>query len=455
MNNKEQLGSRLGFILLSAGCAIGLGNVWKFPYITGQNGGGVFLILYIIMLVLFGIPILTMEFSIGRASQRAPVKMYDDLEPKGSKWHLHGVFCMIGCIILMMYYGVVAGWIIRYFIKFLAGDFVSASTKEITAEFGTMLASPAINVGYMLIVVLIGFSVCAIGIQKGLERITKYMMLALLAIMVILAVNSFFMEGGKEGLKFFLLPDWKRTSEIGFANVLIDALNQAFFTLSIGMGSMAVLGSYMNKERSLFGESITIAALDTFVAVTAGLIMFPACFAYGIDVDSGPNLLFITMPNVFANMGLGRLWGSLFFMFMSFAALSTSFAVYENVLANFIEVTGMKRRMACLVCGIGMFILSIPCALGFNVWSDFKPFGENTGILDLEDFAVSNIILPLGAIIFALFCTLRYGWGWKNFLTEANSGTGLKFPSFLKPYCTFFLPLILIIIFITGLITVF
>ena len=455
MEKREKLGSRLGFILLSAGCAIGLGNVWKFPYITGQYGGGVFLILYFIMLIMFGIPVMTMEFAIGRASQKAPVRMYDDLEPKGSKWHIHGVVGMIGCIMLMMYYAVVAGWILRYFVKFLSGSFTNATPDMIGEEFGAMLSSPSINVGYLAVVVLISFTVLAIGLQSGLERITKYMMGALLLIMIVLAINSFTMPGSREGLSFFLLPDFNRTREIGFTNVLMGALNQAFFTLSIGIGSMAVFGSYINKERSLLGESVNITILDTFVAITAGLIMFPACFSYNIDVNAGPSLLFITMPNVFANMSLGRLWGTLFFLFMSFAALSTAFAVYENVIANVSELTGLNRKKTCLICAIGMFILALPCALGFNIWSGFMPFGEGTGVLDLEDFVVSNLLLPIGAIVYVVFCSVRYGWGWDNFINEANAGKGLKMPNWLKNYMKFFVPVVLFLILIVGLVGFF
>ncbi len=448
---REKLGSRLGFILLSAGCAIGLGNVWKFPYMAGQYGGGVFLIIYFLMLIMFGIPVMTMEFAIGRASQKAPVKMFDELEPKGSKWHIHGFVGMIGCILLMMYYAVVAGWIIRYFVKFLAGDFAGATPDMIEAEFGAMLSSPSVNIGFLAVVVVISFVVCAIGLQGGLERITKYMMAALLILMLILAVNSFTMTGSREGLKFFLLPDINRTREIGFGNVLMGALNQAFFTLSIGIGAMAVFGSYIDKDRRLLGESVNVTILDTLVAMTAGLIMFPACFSYGIDVTAGPSLLFITMPNVFANMALGRLWGTLFFLFMSFAALSTAFAVYENVIANFMELTGINRKKTCVICGIAMFLLAIPCALGFNVWSGFMPLGEGTGVLDLEDFIVSNLLLPAGAIIYVLFCTIRYGWGWDNFTKEANSGEGLAMPLWLKNYMKFFVPVVLLIILIVGL----
>ena len=453
--SNEKLGSRLGFIFLSAGCAIGLGNVWKFPYMTGQYGGGVFLILYFLMLIMFGIPIMTMELSIGRAAQKAPVRMYDDLEPKGSKWHIHGYVGMFGCALLMMYYAVVAGWIIRYFVRFVSGGFTGATPDMIGEEFGAMLSSPGINIGYAAVVVIISFSVCALGIQTGLENITKYMMGALLAIMAILMIKSFTMPGAGEGLSFFLLPDLARTKEIGFGNVLMGALNQAFFTLSIGIGAMAVLGSYIKRDRALFGESIYITVLDTLVAVTAGLIMFPACFSYGIEVNAGPALLFITMPNVFANMTLGRLWGSLFFLFMSFAALSTAFAVYENVIANFIELSGISRKKSCLICGIVMFLLTIPCALGFNTWSGFTPFGEGTGVLDLEDFIVSNLLLPIGAIIYVLFCTSKLGWGWDNFLKESNAGIGLGMPTWLKYYMKYFVPLVLLLILVVGLINFF
>ena len=453
--SREKLGSRLGFILLSAGCAIGLGNVWKFPYITGQNGGGVFLIFYILMLVMFGIPVMTMEFAIGRASQKAPVKMYDGIEPKGSKWHLHGIPCMLGCILLMMYYSVIAGWIINYFVKFVKGDFVGATAEAVGASFDGLLGDPKTIIIYLAIVVILGFGVCAIGLQKGLEKITKYMMIALLLIMLVLAVKAFTMPGSKEGLSFYLIPDWGRTKDIGIARVVMGALNQAFFTLSIGIGSMAIFGSYIGKDRSLLGESVNITLLDTFVAVTAGLIVFPACFSYGIDVNAGPGLLFVTMPNVFANMPLGRLWGSLFFLFMSFAALSTVFAVYENILANFMEVTDWSRKKACLICGIGMFILAVPCALGFNVWSGFTPFGEGTNVLDLEDFIVSNLLLPVGGIIYVIFCTSRYGWGWKNFTDEANAGEGLKTPLWLKNYMKYFVPVVLAAILIIGLIDFF
>lgn len=451
----EHSGSRLGFILLSAGCAIGLGNVWKFPYVTGQNGGGIFLILYIIMLIMFGIPVMTAEFAIGRASQTPPITMYKELEPKASKWHLHGIPCMVGCILLMMYYSVIAGWILEYFIKFVKGDFVAASTDIINQEYNLMLASPVSMTAALAVVVVLGFGVCAIGLQNGLERITKYMMAMLLGIMIVLVIKAFTMPGVKEGLRFFIYPDIEQTKQIGIANVVLAALNQAFFTLSVGIGAMAIFGSYIDKDRSLLGETVNITILDTFVAVTAGLIMFPACFSYGIDVNAGPGLLFITMPNVFANMAGGRLWGALFFLFMSFAALSTAFAVYENIIANVMELTGWNRKLTCLISGIGMFILSLPCALGFNKWSDVSILGHGTNIQDFEDFIVSNLLLPVGAIVFMLFCTLKCGWGWDNFIDEVNSGAGIKLPRVLKNYCKFFVPIVLFVIMIIGLVTYF
>ncbi|HAG70201.1 MAG TPA: sodium-dependent transporter [Lachnospiraceae bacterium] len=451
MKRREKLSSRLGFILLSAGCAIGLGNVWKFPYVAGQYGGGVFLILYFIMLIFFGIPIMTMEFAIGRAAQKAPVRMYDDLEPKGTKWHIHGYVGLFGCILLMMYYPVVAGWIVRYFIMYLCGSLEGVVPDTAGAEFEAMLASPFINIFYTAIVVAISFAVCAMGLQKGLERITKYLMAALLLIMVVLAINSFTLEGSREGLKFFLFPDIDRAREIGFTRVIMGALNQAFFTLSVGVGSMAVFGSYIGRERSLFGESMSVTLLDTFVAVTAGLIMFPACFSYGIDVNTGPALLFITMPGVFSNMSCGRLWGALFFLFMAFAAFTTAFGVFEGIIANFMELTGFTRKKICLICGIGMFILALPCALGFNVLSGITPFGEGTFILDLEDFIESNLILPTGALVYVCFCTAKIGWGWDSFIREANQGEGIKMPVWLKNYMKYFVPLLLILVIVFGI----
>lgn len=449
---RERLGSRLGFILLSAGCAIGIGNVWKFPYITGQYGGGAFVLLYLFFLICFGVPVMAMEFALGRASRKSPVKLYDSLEPKGSFWHIHGYFAFAGNVILMMFYTTVAGWMLKYFVDMGRGVFVGADTEGVAQIFTQMLADPVSMVFYMGVVVLIGFGVCAIGLQKGLEKITKVMMMALFAIMVVLAVNSVFLKGAAEGIRFYLVPDIGEIQRVGILKVMVAAMNQAFFTLSLGIGAMAIFGSYIGNERSLLGEAVNIAFLDTFVAVVAGLIIFPACFAYGVEAGSGPSLVFITLPNIFNHMPLGRLWGSLFFLFMSFAALSTVFAVFENIIACLMDLFGINRRQACIVGVIGIFILSLPCALGFNVLSFIQPLGEGSGILDLEDFLVSNILLPLGSLIYLLFCVSRHGWGWDAYITEVNKGTGLKVQNFMRPYMTFVVPVLILVIFIMGLI---
>lgn len=448
---RERLGSRLGFILLSAGCAIGIGNVWKFPYMVGQNGGGAFVLVYLVCLILVGVPVMTMEFAMGRASQKSSATMYKTLEPKGSKWHLHGYITLLGCYLLMMFYTTVAAWMLQYFVDTARGVFVGADKAGVEALFSGMQANPKSMILYMLIVVLIGFGVCSFGVQKGLERITKIMMLALLGIMVILAINSIFMEGGKEGLSFYLLPDLNKMKEIGVGNVIVNAMNQAFFTLSLGMGAMAIFGSYIGKERALMGEAVNVALLDTFVAFTSGLIIFPACFAFHVAPNSGPGLIFVTLPNIFNHMAGGRIWGSLFFVFMSFAALSTVLAVFEQLLSCTMELFGWSRKKACLINGIAMFVLSLPCILGFNVWKSFAPLGEGTNIMDLEDFLVSNILLPLGSLIFVLFCTIRYGWGWDKFMEEANEGKGLKVAKWMRPYMTFVLPVIIMVIFLIGL----
>ncbi len=448
---RERLGSRLGFILLSAGCAIGIGNVWKFPYMVGQNGGGAFVLVYLICLVLIGVPVMTMEFAMGRASQKSSATMYKVLEPKGSKWHLHGFVTLAGCYLLMMFYTTVAAWMLQYFVDTARGVFVGADRVGVALLYEGMKADAGTMIFYMLVVVLIGFGVCSFGVQKGLERITKIMMLALLAIMVVLAVNSIFMDGGKEGLSFYLLPDLNKMQEIGVGNVIVSAMNQAFFTLSLGMGAMAIFGSYIGKERALMGEAVNVALLDTFVAFTSGLIIFPACFAFNVAPDSGPGLIFVTLPNIFNHMAGGRVWGSLFFVFMSFAALSTVLAVFEQLLSCTMELFGWSRKKACLINGVAMIVLSLPCILGFNVWKDFAPLGENTNIMDLEDFLVSNILLPVGSLIFVLFCTIRYGWGWNKFMEEANEGKGLKVAKWMRPYMTFILPVIIMIIFLIGL----
>jgi NSS family neurotransmitter:Na+ symporter len=448
---REHLGSRLGFILLSAGCAIGIGNVWKFPYITGQYGGGIFVLIYLFFLAVMGIPIMTMEFSVGRAAQKSPAAMYKELEKPGQKWHFHGYAALIANYILMMFYTTVAGWMLSYFVKTAMGAFVGLHTDGVAEVFSQMLGSPVSMIIFTSITTVVGFLVCGGGVQKGLERITKWMMLALLAIMVILAVNSIFMDGGSEGLKFYLIPSIERMKETGIGNVIVAAMNQAFFTLSLGIGSMAIFGSYIGKDRALMGESVNVAVLDTFVAFVSGLIIFPACSAYNVEVSSGPSLIFITLPNIFNQMPLGRLWGSLFFIFLSFAALSTVFAVFELIIACCCDLFGWSRKKSCVINCLLMLVLSLPCILGFNILSGIMPFGEGSSIMDLEDFAVSNIMLPLGSLIFVLFCVSRYGWGWKNFINEANTGKGIKVKNWMKVYMTYVLPVLIVVFFVIGI----
>ena len=426
---RESLGSRLGFILISAGCAIGIGNVWKFPYLCGQNGGGLFVLIYLFFLLILGLPAMTMEFAMGRAAQKSPVKMYDELEPAGSKWHLHGLVCMAGNYLLMMYYTTVAGWMVQYFFKTAAGRFTGLDADQVGTSFTNGLASPALQVGCMAVVVILGFWVNSQGLQNGLEKVTKVMMLALLVIMVILAINSIFLPGAGEGLKFYLLPSAARAREIGIFNVIASAMNQAFFTLSIGVGSMAIFGSYIGRDQALMGESVNVIILDTFVAICSGLIIFPACFAYGVQPDSGPGLIF----------------------FMTFAAFSTVLAVFENIMAMCMDMFGWSRRKSGFVNTILMLVLATPCALGFNVLSSVQLLGEGSSILDFEDLIVSNYILPIGAFIMVLFCTSRFGWGWKNFVKEADQGEGLKVMNWMRPYCTYVLPLIVILVFILGI----
>ncbi len=452
---RERLKSRLGFILLSAGCAIGIGNVWKFPYIAGQYGGGLFVLIYLFFLVVLGIPVMTMEFSLGRASQKSPARMYHKLAPSDKKWRIHGYAAVVGNYILMMFYTTVGGLMIKYFVDTISGKMIGLNENGVKMHYDNVVANPNVLVFYMAITVVVGFIVCSFSLQKGLERVTKYMMIALLAIMIILAINSIFMKGGQEGLKFYLVPNFELMNKAGLINIIVAAMNQSFFTLSLGMGAMAVFGSYIGKERSLMGESIYIASLDTFVAFTAGLIIFPACFTYDVPVNSGPELIFITLPNIFNNMSLGRLWGGLFFLFMSFAALSTVFAVFENIISCFMDITGINRKKSCLINGILMFILSLPCALGFNLLSGFKPFGGNSTIMDLEDFIVNNILLPLGSFAFVLFCTHKEGWGFKNFKEEANKGKGVKVQNWMRIYMTYVLPAIILLLFIVGIINFF
>lgn len=448
---REKLASRLGFILLSAGCAIGLGNVWKFPYMTGQYGGGIFVLIYIFFLAALGIPAMTMEFAIGRAAQSSPVRFYKALN-SGKIWHIHGYLAFFGNYLLMMFYTGVAGWMLDYFVKMASGTFNGLSPQEVGAVFGGMLGNPAEIIFYMIVVVFGGFAVCAAGLQNGSERINKFMMMALLLVMLMLVVNSFSVDGGIEGLKFFLLPDVDRFMAIGPAQVVLGALNQAFFTLSIGIGNMAIFGSYIDKDRRLLGESVNVAALDTFVAISAGLIIFPACFAFGIKPDAGPSLIFITLPNVFNHMAWGQFWGALFFVFMSFAAFSTVVGVFENIVSCTKELFGCTRKAACLGNAVLLSVLSAPCMLGFNLWSSFQPFGKGSCVLDLEDFILSNILLPLGALIFVLFCTWKHGWGWDNFTAEANAGKGLKIQAWMRPVMSYIMPVIILVIWIAGFI---
>lgn len=455
---REKLGSRLGFILISAGCAIGIGNVWKFPYVAGQSGGGFFVLLYLIFLVIMGIPVLTMEFSMGRSAQKSPVRMYHALTPEKKIFRAHGYASLVANILLMMFYTSVSGWMIQYFVYMVSGKFnveVENQGQYVSDVFSNTLSSPWILILFVAIVVAVGFLVCSFNMQKGLEKVSKIMMLALLVLIVVLAIHSLTLDGAKEGLKFYLLPDADKVKEIGFFNVVVSAMNQAFFTLSLGIGAMAIFGSFIGKERSLLGEGVNVAVLDTFVAIMSGLIIFPACFTYNIDVDAGPNLIFVTLPRVFMNMPLGSLWGSLFFLFMTFAAMSTIFAVFQNIMSCVQEITGLSKIKTCIICGIGIFALSIPCVLGFNVLAGFKPLGEGTGVLDLEDYIVSNILLPLGSLVVVLFCNHKFGWGFNSFMQEANYGKGLRVKKWMRIYFAYILPFIIGTILIISIISPF
>ncbi len=438
---RERLGSRLSFILLSAGCAIGCGNVWKFPWMTGQFGGGGFVLVYVLCLLLLGLPSMIMEFAIGRAAQASPVKMYQKLEKPGQKWHIHGYFALLGNVALMAFYTVVTGWMIYYFVMFLIG-------KSADLTFVSMITNPVVNVVYLFIAVAVGFLILSFHLQGGLERVTKYMMSALLVLMIILAVHSVMLPGAGEGVAFYLIPDFSKIN----GSVIVGAMNQAFFTLSIGIGSMAIFGSYIGKERTLMGESVNVILLDTFVAITSGLIIFPACFTYGTEVDAGPSLLFNTMATVFNNMSGGRVWGTLFFLFMVFAAFSTELAVFENILAMVRELTGWSRPRGSLFCGIGIFLLSLTTALGYSVLH-FQPFAEGSAWLDFWDFIVSTNLLPLGALIFAVFCCSKKGWGWDAFLKEANTGEGMKVRQWMKPIFQYFVPICVLALYIYGIAT--
>ena len=449
---REHLGSRLGFILLSAGCAIGLGNVYKFPYIAGQNGGAIFVLIYLACLVLLGLPVMTMEFSMGRAAQKSPVQMYSALKP-GSKWNIHGWLCLLGNIVLLMCYSTICGWLLQYFVDTAAGKFVGLDAAGVANMLGTVISRTGSMIVYTIATVVLATVVCSFSLQGGLERISKVMMTALLLIMIVLAVNSCLLDGGAEGLKFYLMPNWDNFVNAGIGNVIVAAMNQSFFSLSLGIGAMAIFGSYLKKERTLMGEAMNVVLLDTFVAFTAGLIIFPACSAFGVEANAGASLIFITLPNIFNNMAGGRIWGSLFFIFMSFAALSTVFAVFENIVACIRDLTGWERKKTSLICGLSLAVLCMPCVLGLTVWSNVTIMGLS--IMDFEDFFVNNILLPAGSLIFALFCTARYGWGWDKFVAEANEGKGLKVAKWMRPYMTFVVPAIIAFIFIYGLVNFF
>ena len=450
--NRESFKSRLGFLLVSAGCAIGIGNVWRFPYVAGQNGGGIFVLFYLIFLVCLGVPVLTMEFAVGRASRRSVVEGYKALEKPGHLWHLHGWVAIAGCYLLMMYYTTVSGWMLDYFGKFLTGTFVPGMDKAaVDGVFSAMQQNPGEMIFWMALTVIAGFAVVSFGLQKGLERISKWMMLALLALIVVLAVHSLTLKGGMEGMKFYLLPSAKQVQDVGgIGNVIVAAMNQAFFTLSLGAGSMEIFGSYMSRDNTLAGESVRICGLDTFVALMSGMIIFPACFAYGVEPDAGPSLIFKTLPNVFVNMQGGRIWGTLFFLFMTFASFSTVIAVFENLLAFCCDTFHWERKKAVILNCVFMLVASLPALLGYNVLKDVRLI-RGMDILDSEDFLVSNLILPIGSLIFLLFCVTKWGWGFDKYLAEANEGSGIKLPRWLKPVFQFVLPVLIIIILVGGL----
>ena len=449
---RESFKSRLGFLLVSAGCAIGIGNVWRFPYVTGQNGGGIFVLFYLIFLVIMGLPVLTMELAVGRASRKSAVLGYKALEKKGSKWHIHGWVAIFGCCMLMMYYTTVSGWMVTYFFKFLTGSFKSGMTTEDTAQaFSNLLGDPKQMAFWMILTVVVGFLVCSRGLQNGLEKISKFMMTALLLLIVVLAVHSLTLSNAAEGVKFYLVPNTEAVAAVGLKNVITAAMNQAFFTLSLGVAAMEIFGSYMGKDHTLAGEGVRICALDTFVAIMAGLIIFPACFSYNVEVNAGPSLIFITLPNVFINMSGGRIWGSLFFLFMTFASFSTVIAVFENIMSFCMDMFGWSRNKAALINCIVILIASLPCVLGYNVWSNLHLIGGRD-VLDSEDFIVSNLLLPIGSLIYLLFCVTKWGWGFEKYCEEAKTGDGIKISKKLRPYFQFILPILIVFILIQGLI---
>lgn len=455
MKTREKFASRLGFILISAGCSIGLGDVWRFPYITGQYGGGIFVLIYLICIVALGLPIMTMELAVGRASQKSIATSFNVMERKGQKWHLMGYAGIVGNYLLMMFYTTIAGWMLAYFYKFIIGQFNGLNTQQIGQVFGALIANPIEMTIWMMITTVFCFGVCSLGLQKGVEKVTKVMMVLLLMIIVLLAVKSMTLPNAGEGLSFYLLPDFGRMQENGIWETIFAAMSQAFFTLSLGIGSMAIFGSYIGKERNLFGESMNIASLDTAISLIAGLIIFPACFAFGVDPSEGPGLVFVTLPNIFNSMGGGRIWGSLFFIFMTFAAYSTVIAVFENIISFGMDLWGWSRKKASIINTILLIVLSIPCILGFNVLSGFQPLGKGTMILDLEDFILSYNLLPLGSLIYLLFCVTRYGWGFDNYLKEVNTGVGMKLPRAFKGYFQWVLPVIILVVLIQGYINFF
>ncbi|RJX01852.1 sodium-dependent transporter [Clostridium sp. AF15-41] len=448
---RESFKSRLGFLLVSAGCAIGIGNVWRFPYVVGENGGGIFVLFYLLFLVVMGLPVLTMELAVGRGSRKSAVLAYKELEKPKSKWHIHGWFAILGCYVLMMYYTTVSGWMVSYFYKFVTGEFKAGMDADSTGSvFSNLLADPKQMGFWMILTVIVGFIVCSRGLQNGLERISKIMMTALLVLIVVLAVHSITLSGAGEGLRFYLIPNLSTVEKVGIGNVISAAMNQAFFTLSLGVAAMEIFGSYMSKDHALAGEGVRICALDTFVAVMSGLIIFPACFSYGVEVTAGPKLIFVTLPNVFVNMAGGRIWGSLFFLFMTFASFSTVIAVFENIMSFAMDMFGWSRNKTAIINCVIILIASLPCVLGYNVWSDLHLIGGRD-VLDSEDFLVSNLLLPLGSLIYLLFCVTKWGWGFDNYIEEVNTGSGLKMSVKLKPYFQFVLPVLILIILIQGL----
>lgn len=449
---RESFKSRIGFLLVSAGCAIGIGNVWRFPYVTGENGGGLFVLLYLLFLIIMGLPVLTMELAVGRASRKSAVLGYKELEKKGSKWHIHGWIAILGCYVLMMYYTTVSGWMVSYFFKFLKGDFTKGMSAEDTkAAFGNLLSDPKQMTFWMILTVVLGFFVCSRGLQNGLEKISKFMMSALLILIVVLAIHSITLPGAAEGAKFYLVPNMKSVSNVGLKNIITAAMNQAFFTLSLGVAAMEIFGSYMSKDFTLAGEGIKICGLDTFVAIMSGLIIFPACFSYGVEVDAGPSLIFVTLPNVFVNMAGGRVWGCLFFLFMTFASFSTVIAVFENIMSFCMDMFGWSRNKAAAVNGIIILVASVPCVLGYNIWKNLHLIGGRD-VLDSEDFIVSNLLLPIGSLVYLMFCVTKWGWGFDKYIDEVNTGKGIKICKKLKLYFQFILPILIIFILIQGLI---